>query len=79
MSRLDILRAWKDAAYRNSLSAAERAQLPASPAGAVELTAAEAATIDGKLSVAICSGCHGCTKSFNSFMTRINPAPLYRF
>jgi mersacidin/lichenicidin family type 2 lantibiotic len=61
MSRLDIIRAWKDEAYRNSLSAAEKAMLPANPAGMVELTDAEAATVDGKMSVAICSTCHGCT------------------
>ena len=79
MSRLDVIRAWKDAAYRNSLSAAEKAMLPANPAGAVELTDAEAATVDGKLSVAICSTCHGCTKVGLSYMNVINPAPLMRF
>lgn len=30
---MDIIRAWKDADYRNSLSEAERAALPAHPAG----------------------------------------------
>jgi mersacidin/lichenicidin family type 2 lantibiotic len=37
MSRLNIIRAWKDEAYRMSLSAAERALLPDNPAGAIEL------------------------------------------
>jgi mersacidin/lichenicidin family type 2 lantibiotic len=41
MSNKDIVRAWKDEAYRNSLSPAERAMLPESPAGSVELTDAE--------------------------------------
>lgn len=77
MSRLDVIRAWKDEAYRNSLSAAEKAMLPANPAGMVELTEAEAATVDGKLSVAICSTCHGCTKVSLSYMNVINPA--YKF
>jgi mersacidin/lichenicidin family type 2 lantibiotic len=35
MSKQDIIRAWKDAAYRDSLSAAERAALPDNPAGAM--------------------------------------------
>jgi mersacidin/lichenicidin family type 2 lantibiotic len=32
-----IIRAWKSESYRESLSAAERAALPAHPAGAIEL------------------------------------------
>jgi mersacidin/lichenicidin family type 2 lantibiotic len=35
---MDIIRAWKDAEYRNSLSEAERAALPPNPAGIVELS-----------------------------------------
>jgi len=38
MSKLDIIRAWKDEEYRESLSAADRAQLPLNPAGIIELT-----------------------------------------
>ncbi|MEU5052266.1 mersacidin/lichenicidin family type 2 lantibiotic [Streptomyces sp. NPDC021096] len=34
---MNIARAWKDAAYRESLTAEERAALPANPAGVVEL------------------------------------------
>ena len=60
MNRIDILRAWKDAKYRASLSASQREMLPENPAGAVELTAEEAATIEGKLALMVCSGCHGC-------------------
>ncbi len=41
MHTLDIIRAWKDQAYRNSLSAAELAQLPANPIGMIELSDAE--------------------------------------
>ncbi|HEY2837599.1 MAG TPA: mersacidin/lichenicidin family type 2 lantibiotic [Pirellulales bacterium] len=59
MSRVDIIRAWKDASYRNSLSAAQKAGLPANPAGMVELTEIEASTINGKVALAGCSGCHG--------------------
>ncbi|CCF85508.1 mersacidin/lichenicidin family type 2 lantibiotic [Nitrolancea hollandica] len=38
MSKLDIIRAWKDEEYRLSLDETERALLPANPAGLVELT-----------------------------------------
>jgi mersacidin/lichenicidin family type 2 lantibiotic len=38
MSDLNVIRAWKDAKYRRTLSAAEQARLPDNPAGPVELT-----------------------------------------
>jgi mersacidin/lichenicidin family type 2 lantibiotic len=37
MSHQNIIRAWKNEEYRNSLSDAERAQLPENPAGLIEL------------------------------------------
>lgn len=37
MSNLDIVRAWKDKQYRNSLKSEEQALLPANPAGSIEL------------------------------------------
>ena len=58
MSRVDVIRAWKDAAYRNSLSKEQLAALPKNPAGAVELSDVEAATVDGKVAYACCSTCH---------------------
>ena len=47
MSKLDIVRAWKDEAYRQSLSEEERARLPENPAGSVELSTEEAAALQG--------------------------------
>jgi mersacidin/lichenicidin family type 2 lantibiotic len=47
MSKLDIIRAWKDQAYRNSLTAAERASLPANPAGVSELDHAAMESVNG--------------------------------
>jgi mersacidin/lichenicidin family type 2 lantibiotic len=38
MSHEDIIRAWKDEDYRNSLSEEQRSQLPENPAGMVELS-----------------------------------------
>jgi mersacidin/lichenicidin family type 2 lantibiotic len=36
--KMDIVRAWKDKLYRESLSTEERTWLPAHPAGAIEMT-----------------------------------------
>jgi mersacidin/lichenicidin family type 2 lantibiotic len=41
MSYENIIRAWKDEAFRNSLSDKMRALLPENPAGFVQLTDAE--------------------------------------
>jgi mersacidin/lichenicidin family type 2 lantibiotic len=49
MSRLDIIRAWKDEAYRLSLSETERAQLPEHPAGLIELLDEEMGAVAGGL------------------------------
>lgn len=46
MSRQDIIRAWKDDEFRNSLSAEERALLPENPAGEVELTLSELEAVE---------------------------------
>src|SRR5436305_1046372 len=42
-----IVRAWKDEAYRQSLSAQEQAILPANPAGEIELTDTELEAVYG--------------------------------
>ncbi len=42
MSRVDVIRAWRDEEYRNNLSAEVRASLPGSPAGMVDISDAEA-------------------------------------
>ena len=47
MSKNNVIRAWKNEEYRNSLTAAERAQLPENPAGLIELTCEELVSIDG--------------------------------
>jgi mersacidin/lichenicidin family type 2 lantibiotic len=38
MSKLDVVRAWKDEEYFNGLSESERSRLPVDPAGMTELT-----------------------------------------
>lgn len=47
MSNVDIIRAWKDEAYRLSLSDEERAALPENPAGMIELTDLDLAEVAG--------------------------------
>jgi mersacidin/lichenicidin family type 2 lantibiotic len=37
MAKVDVIRAWKDEEYRLGLSEAERASLPAHPAGLIDL------------------------------------------
>ncbi len=44
---LDIVRAWKDAQYRQSLSAEQQAMLPENPAGNFELTESELDAVSG--------------------------------
>ncbi len=47
MNTVNLIRAWKDADYRNSLSAAALAALPQHPAGLVELPEEEMAVVAG--------------------------------
>lgn len=47
MSKNHVIRAWKNEEYRNSLTAAERAQIPENPAGLIELTCEELVSVDG--------------------------------
>lgn len=47
MSKIDTIRAWKDEAYRRSLSEAELAKLPQHPAGLIELSDSEMELVAG--------------------------------
>ncbi len=55
MSSKNIVRAWKDPGYRDSLTAAERAALPANPAGAIELSDADLGKVAGGYLPYFCS------------------------
>jgi mersacidin/lichenicidin family type 2 lantibiotic len=37
MKKIDVIRAWKDAHYRSTLTSEELAQLPVHPSGPIEL------------------------------------------
>ncbi|MBR8834759.1 MAG: mersacidin/lichenicidin family type 2 lantibiotic [Stigonema ocellatum SAG 48.90 = DSM 106950] len=47
MSNVDIIRAWKDENYRNSLSDEQHSLLPKNPAGMIELSDEEMESIVG--------------------------------
>jgi mersacidin/lichenicidin family type 2 lantibiotic len=56
MSNVDIVRAWKDAAYRESLTEEQRALVPANPAGIIELTDDELGSISGGVAAIVEAG-----------------------
>lgn len=64
MSNTNIIRAWEDAAYRNSLSAEERTMLPANPVGEIELTEDELIEVMGAAQSGASTGCNTktCTR-----------------
>ena len=60
MSKIDVIRAWKDEDYRSSFSEAERAELPDNPAGLVELSETSLRDVAGGTTIFF--GCTlGCT------------------
>ena len=58
MSNVDIVRAWKDEDYRQSLSAEQQEQLPVNPAGLVELDDEDMSSVSG--------GCTTCGDPLHS-------------
>ncbi len=66
MSNNKIIRAWKDPAYRNSLSEAERAALPANPAGSIEISDTDLGKVAGGLipATAVCHTGGYCIVTF---------------
>jgi mersacidin/lichenicidin family type 2 lantibiotic len=58
MSTEDVIRAWKDKEFRNGLSEAERAALPAHPSGITELdmpALSHVAAAYGEQSICVCT------------------------
>jgi mersacidin/lichenicidin family type 2 lantibiotic len=47
MSQDNIIRAWKDSSFRNSLSEVERSLIPNHPVGFVELTDVDLSVVGG--------------------------------
>jgi mersacidin/lichenicidin family type 2 lantibiotic len=67
MTKANIIRAWKDPAYRNSLSPVEREAMPVNPAGAIEISDADLGKIaGGRINLSQFGICrtHNCTLDF---------------
>lgn len=61
--KIDVVRAWKDEEYRNSLSDDERQAIPDNPAGVLELSDSDLLHIVGGAEVAIHDGPTHCKMS----------------
>ena len=57
MNRNDIIRAWKNPAFRRSLTAAQQAQLPSSPVGNITLADQDLRSVSGGSSLTHCCTC----------------------
>ena len=72
MSNIDIVRAWKDAEYRQHLSAEELARLPEHPAGAIDLTDEELdQAIGGTGTLLVTLLCDFCTNLIVCHLTTL--------
>jgi mersacidin/lichenicidin family type 2 lantibiotic len=56
MMTIDVIRAWKDEDYRRSLSAEQLAQLPAHPAGGIEVRQSDRVSFEAGRRTYL--GCH---------------------
>ena len=79
---IDIIRAWKDEEYRNSLSEEQRSQLPENPAGMIELSDEDLGSVVGGNVAAgseMCCNCSDCSNSiiesleFDTFSEILEP------
>ena len=57
MSKLDVIRAWKDEQYRSSLHGLELGALPANPAGLIDLSEIELGAVAGGTDGTYPTGC----------------------
>lgn len=71
MSYENIIRGWKDEAFRNGLGEGERSLLPDHPAGLIELNNADLSSVGGAIFkpgttvVSIIATCNGCVSDYN--------------
>lgn len=79
MSNLNIIRAWKNEEYRNSLNAAELAALPQNPAGLIELTDADLDLVAGGALARCSKNCATCCTKNATIVVKdpaLVPSPL---
>jgi len=65
MKKTDVIRAWKDPAYRATLTAEELARLPGHPSGALELRDEQLRAVTGAITLTTAETCTEFT--FNNF------------
>ena len=64
MSKLDVIRAWKDEQYRSSLKGLELGALPPNPAGMIDLSEVELGAVAGGTDGTMPTGCiPACTQN----------------
>ena len=63
MSEYDIIRAWKDEDYLESLSEEQRSQLPENPAGIVEMSDEEMEVVAGGDVIIVSANTFDCVDS----------------
>lgn len=66
MNNLDIVRAWKDKTYRQSLSAEQQAGLPEHPVGEIELSERELQEARGAATAVLCA--HGTALPYTYYL-----------
>ena len=59
--KIDVIRAWKDEQYRASLTEEQRASLPASPVGMVDVSEANLEAVVGGLQALSSYSSEGCS------------------
>ena len=80
MSKIDVIRAWKDPEYRSSLSDSQRAKLPENPAGSMSLADSDLDSVVGGYTFfagcqPLTDGFGGCPVSFPGICTCIDICP----
>lgn len=56
MKKIDVIRAWRDEEYRNSLTEQERSSLPENPAGMATVDDSSLRSVGGAVTLRLCGG-----------------------
>src|SRR4026208_825789 len=76
MTKLDVVRGWKDEDYRSSLSEAERRMLPGNPAGLIEISDSELGAVGGGEAAGPYPGLYSCFGNCPSQFLQVCSADL---
>lgn len=77
MKRSEIIRAWRDSEYFESLGEAERAQVPVNPAGVIEVDSDVLDSITGGCGTSSCKGTNDTTWGSTALCTPCPPCYCY--